>query len=591
MPTTTLLEKTTTPNLAASVPESKLDALTSLRFFAALMIFMCHAFQMFGLYEKSGTEVLALWQGVSFFFVLSGFILAYVYPSLDKPDASDRFLLARFARIWPTHFAAFLLTLALVPSALQIPNVLLVALANLSMVHAWCFNPAVENSFNAASWTISIELFFYLCFPFLIKDFNAERKTRWIAASLLSVACVGLSMVPFVIQIPGCSFAASLFINTNPLCRLLEFTLGIAVCRFFQVHGLPKSISRTKATILEVCTLLCIVGAVSIPIIWPTQSALGAWSVLRIWAMHIGGAPFYTALILLMASQRGRVAEFLTKRLFVKLGEISFSLYMFHLSIIYSLLQFREAFSNLPIFVLPVVAFTISIIVAHLNYTLIETPFRRRIVGLMQKGDRLTVTDPTKSSAQQGSAHNDNRPNPGSVQLAQTPNFGKKWLRLGAFATEFIILFLIVGWLNVQFRFIPNGVADRIVSHSVPTTRDIEFGDKFRLLGLKLSKKSDGLHFDAVWKSLAAQELSCFNSIQIIDAGGKTLSTKMCAQDTSHRHVSAGQVWEDKFCIETNEFGNGLKLGLQLCDPKGKPLTANKGILDGSGTRLLVALP
>jgi peptidoglycan/LPS O-acetylase OafA/YrhL len=591
MLTTTLLEKTTTPILAASVPESKLDALTSLRFFAAFMIFMCHAFQMFGLHEKGGTEVLALWQGVSFFFVLSGFILAHVYSKLDNTDASHRFLLARFARIWPTHFAAFLLTLALIPSVLLVPNVLFVALANLSLVHAWCFNPAVENSFNSVSWTISMELFFYLCFPFLIKDFDAERKMRWIASALLSVACVGLCMVPYVIAIPCYSFVPSQLVNTNPLCRLLEFTLGIAVYRFFKVQGLHQSITRTKATILEVCTLICIMGAISIPITWPAQSAPGAWSVLRLWAMHSGGAPFYAALILLTASRRGQIAEFLTKKPFVKLGEISFSLYMFHLSIIYSLLQFREAFSNFPVFVLPAVAFTISIIVAHLNYALIETPFRRRIVGLMKKRDRLIVSVPTKSSAQQESACSDNRPTPGSVQLAQTPNFGKKWLRLSAFASEFIILFLIVGWLNVQFRFIPNEVADRIVSHSVPTTRDIEFGNKFRLLGLKLSKKSDGLHFDAVWKSLAAQELSCFNAIQIIDVGGKTLSTKICAQDTSHRRVSAGQVWEDKFCIETNELRNGLILGLQLCDPKGKPLTANKGALDGTGTRLLVALP
>jgi peptidoglycan/LPS O-acetylase OafA/YrhL len=576
---TTLLEKTKTSDLAVSVAESKLDALTSLRFFAALMIFLCHVFEMFGFSGTTGTEGLALFQGVSFFFVLSGFILAYVYPKLEKPYAREHFLLARFARIWPTHFAAFSLALALVPPVLQIPNAILVAVANLSMVQAWCFNPAIENSFNAASWTISIELFFYLCFPFLIKDFNAKRKRRWMASALLSVACVGLSMIPYAIKIPGCSFGAALLINGNPLCRLLEFTLGIAVCRFFKVQGLPP-ISRRKATILEVCTLLCIAGAVSVPIIWPAQSAPGAWSVLRIWAIHMGGAPFYAALILLVASRKGQIAEFLSKKVFVKLGEISFSLYMFHLSIIYSLLQFRESFSNLPVCVLPVVAFMMSIIVAHLNYTLIETPFRRRIVSLMKKHDQRTVTIPSKSSAQQG-----------FLELAQPPNFRGNWLKPGALACEFVILFLMVGWLNVQFRFIPNGAADRILSNSVPTTRDIEFGNKFKLLGLKLSKKSDGLHIDAVWKSLAAQELSCINAIQIIDAGGKTLSSKLCVQDRSHRRVSLGQVWEDKFCIEPIELRNGLILGLQLCDPRGKSLTANKGVLDGTGTRLLVALP
>ena len=54
----------------------KLDALTSLRFIAATMIVFYHM-KGFALFGFSGPSFLA--QGVSFFFVLSGFILAYVY--------------------------------------------------------------------------------------------------------------------------------------------------------------------------------------------------------------------------------------------------------------------------------------------------------------------------------------------------------------------------------------------------------------------------------------------------------------------------------------------------------------------------------
>jgi peptidoglycan/LPS O-acetylase OafA/YrhL len=51
----------------------RLDALTGLRFFAALAIVIHHTFRL---------PEWPLPQSVSFFFVLSGFILAHVYPEL-----------------------------------------------------------------------------------------------------------------------------------------------------------------------------------------------------------------------------------------------------------------------------------------------------------------------------------------------------------------------------------------------------------------------------------------------------------------------------------------------------------------------------
>ena len=60
----------------------KLDVFTSLRFFAAVMIVVYHSNGLFG-FSKDRIPILEWCQGVSFFFVLSGFILAYVYPKLE----------------------------------------------------------------------------------------------------------------------------------------------------------------------------------------------------------------------------------------------------------------------------------------------------------------------------------------------------------------------------------------------------------------------------------------------------------------------------------------------------------------------------
>ena len=108
----------------------KLDQLTSLRFFAALMIVIHHSADLFG----NSDIKFSLDHGVSFFFVLSGFILSYVYPKLDTWPEIKQFWRARVARIWPAHFITFLLALWLLPSA---PWVTKTAIPNLLLVQGW----------------------------------------------------------------------------------------------------------------------------------------------------------------------------------------------------------------------------------------------------------------------------------------------------------------------------------------------------------------------------------------------------------------------------------------------------------------------
>jgi peptidoglycan/LPS O-acetylase OafA/YrhL len=78
-----------------------------MRFFAAAMIVVFHS-------GGRLTTLFALEQGVSFFFVLSGFILTYVYPTLSGGHRLRDFYVARVARIWPAHLATFLLLLCLI---------------------------------------------------------------------------------------------------------------------------------------------------------------------------------------------------------------------------------------------------------------------------------------------------------------------------------------------------------------------------------------------------------------------------------------------------------------------------------------------
>src|ERR1043165_7204483 len=93
---------------------AKLNALTGLRIVGAGMIVVHHSRML-----KIAVPAYAWDHGVSFFFVLSGFILAYAYPSLDSRRDVFNFLGARIARIWPAHIAALLLAMVLLRMSLN----------------------------------------------------------------------------------------------------------------------------------------------------------------------------------------------------------------------------------------------------------------------------------------------------------------------------------------------------------------------------------------------------------------------------------------------------------------------------------------
>ena len=76
-----------------------LEALTSLRFLAALYVLLYHYTGIPGSVFEGQVARLG-YTGVSFFFVLSGFILAHNYHQVNfaKPSALHRYALARLSR-------------------------------------------------------------------------------------------------------------------------------------------------------------------------------------------------------------------------------------------------------------------------------------------------------------------------------------------------------------------------------------------------------------------------------------------------------------------------------------------------------------
>lgn len=357
--------------------------LTSLRFFAAAMIVVLHSQG----YSYGVPAVFAKFQldgAVSFFFILSGFILSYVYPKLEKEKA-PKFFLARFARLWPAHVATAVLVMIVAPQRLTAAThdapALLIPLAQLLMVHAWIPLGAFYASLNSVSWSISTEFFFYILFPFL------QRLSR---RGLLA-AFAGIAMVTATI-IAGCAWYEIPFYEgyknnltlygltyVAPFCRVLEFATGILLYRLYKHFqwGQPQPSSLLKDTLLELGTLLLVLGGLALGASSWVHSVFEQVPAVGLYLKKQGATLVPFALfIYVMARGGGLLSRVLSWQPLVFLGEISYAMYMVHMALLWYF-QGRE-----PAWW---VYWAVVLAASWLIYQLVEKPMR---FGIIQAGSR-----------------------------------------------------------------------------------------------------------------------------------------------------------------------------------------------------------
>jgi peptidoglycan/LPS O-acetylase OafA/YrhL len=373
---------------AARQDPQDLKALTSLRFFAALMIAMLHLMEDFDAPWRFLSPD-SLRQGVTFFFVLSGFILTHVY--LDKPGlTARRFMTLRLARLYPSHIAALVLLLALLPWKLIVyqspsPDVTGPAfIAKILLLDSFVPTAPVQYAANGVSWSISTELFFYLAFPFLIVGLR-EDWLKKLALAALVCAAVYLGAAALGLPIPATRADVATISQlgySNPLARGFEFTLGMATYVLWERHLRDRAATPLIWTLLEFAALGLALG-------WTFYGAEAlAWRLPplgHLWLDASGSCFAFAILIAVFARARGAIGRALSWRFFVWLGEISFSFYIVHQIVLRAFAYYWGAAA--PI----VVAFAACLIVAAANHHAIETPARRLILILFARRPRAAL--------------------------------------------------------------------------------------------------------------------------------------------------------------------------------------------------------
>ena len=351
----------------------KLEQLTALRFFAAILVVFHHLAGTFGV--KSAP--INLGQGVSFFFVLSGFILTYVYPRFDGPADIRRFFMARWARLWPAYLASFIVGAILTDYYWNFETLI----PHLLMVQAWIPVSAYYFSYNGVAWSVSTELLFYVVFPLLLL-FRPKNSGALFAVALTFL----LLWLLFVehLHLPDFGNPASPqgrmvtkygLIYISPIARVFEFVFGVVVARLWQ--GRSYSWSRQFGTTLEVGAVgLCVLSMYCSSLLHEGAAELFG-VVAAMWLLHSGSFFAFGVLIFVFAAGRGWISGVLTKPILVMLGEISFSIYLIHNLLINFFVRNLANFYWLENWQGLAVFFMVLIGGSYLIWTCVEQPGRR----------------------------------------------------------------------------------------------------------------------------------------------------------------------------------------------------------------------
>lgn len=353
-----------------------LKPLTSFRFFAAMMVFSWHT-SMVPRYYQLG------YAGVSFFFVLSGFILAYTYrDKLRKFNwrKVGSFYGARFAKIYPTHLLTLVLAIALVfvigwktGFFGAEPHFKRALLLNLFLLQSYYPSNQMNFSFNGVAWSISDEFFFYSLFPFLILGlvWLRGRVSKLLFGLLFVVMWAALLL--FLAHRFAVVDDWSVYIF--PPARLFEFLTGAALgLVFLEGSILTSRIKRWHFTLIELAVLFLLAGAILFIPNLPQALRFGSLLI-----------PVWCLLIYIFAHQGGTISKVLSWRGLTFLGEISFSFYMIHQLVIRYMVVF--GFTNVFVETLGLV---ITLTLSAAIYRLYEEPVRKRLkAALAHHGSKV----------------------------------------------------------------------------------------------------------------------------------------------------------------------------------------------------------
>lgn len=319
---------------------NRLTVLDSLRGIAALSVVLFH----FTYGYDNGLKILSPKRfyftygdlGVQLFFIISGFV---IFMTIEKTKSSKSFFISRFSRLYPAYWSAIMLTISLTtllsaPFQKGIYDIKEV-LVNFSMLQYWF---KIQN-IDGAYWTLAVELTFYFLIWCLYK-FKKLNSIQWFSLIWLS-----LTFLFYIFEIPFGKFVkAILILNHAPM-----FASGIGFYLLHQKRG--SLLTHILIAIAFICESY---------MLFLNRSDLSSYIIISL---------FFILFYLFSYSK----LEFLSNKILLFFGSISYTLYLIHdnigMAIIYWI---RQAFDIEIVYVS--ITFAIVIALAYMVTIFVEQP-------------------------------------------------------------------------------------------------------------------------------------------------------------------------------------------------------------------------
>lgn len=341
--------------------------LTFLRFLAAILVVIFHfgkeelPFNLYPISSIVNEGSIA----VSFFFFLSGVVLAINYLKIDNLS-SKSFYKKRFARIYPVYLLAFVSTLLLGMIYYDaFPKVGSIILQLLSL-HAWL--PGICLEINFPAWSISVEVFFYLLFPIILVLFRKINNLK-ITIITLTVWILSIFIHYYLkenLYSPDERWTSE-FILYFPLWHLNTFLFGILCGIYILKEQKLERHSYSKARFFY------ILGIISFLLI------LGTDNFIRPYTHNGLMSPVFFLIIAGLALDRSLLTKILGSKYLVVLGNASYSIYILQwpVYIIFSAFLSSEKLEGNDFYFYLFSLIFISVFI----YTYFEKPMQKAIIN------------------------------------------------------------------------------------------------------------------------------------------------------------------------------------------------------------------
>ena len=330
-----------------------LSNLTPLRGIAALLTVIYHVDLMIGgggdmlLKFKDTLLLTRMYLMVDFFFILSGFIMCHVYGELftNAVKASDfkKFTIARFARVYPLHFVTLTYTIILffVSAKMGIPKDIILEVenntgsifTNLLLIHS--MNLHQWFSWVHASWSISVEWWAYMLFPFLVAPFsrlNTVGKIIISAFCIIGYLTIMFYLIPLVKISPALTAifgngggpqagdSLNVSFQFGYVRCLCGFILGMMMYQGFKTEWGKRLLGNGYTLIVL---------------------AIGSFVCMHFALPDVFAVAFFPFILLSGAYGSAGINKFFGTAALQRLGDWSFSLYLVHQPLLYTIGKIR----------------------------------------------------------------------------------------------------------------------------------------------------------------------------------------------------------------------------------------------------------